>query len=199
MNYLLGDLLKYKDIFTGKEAKNMKKKKIRNLVLSAMFMALGFVLPFFTGQIPEIGSKLLPMHIPILLCGFICGWPYGLVVGFLTPVLRSLMFTTPPMYPVAVAMAFELAAYGALAGILYKLLPKKPTYVYVSLILAMLGGRVVWGGAQIVLLGLQSKAFTWPMFMAGAFVNAIPGIVLQLILIPLLLFALRDANLLKEG
>lgn len=163
-----------------------------------MFMALGIVLPFITGGIPEIGSRLLPMHIPVLLCGFVCGWPYGLVVGFITPLLRSLLFMMPPMYPVAIAMAFELAAYGALAGIIYKLLPKKDTYVYVTLVLSMLGGRIVWGTLQTILLGFGSNGFSWALFVSGGFVNAAPGIVLQLILIPVLIIALKDARLIGK-
>jgi thiamine transporter ThiT len=90
----------------------MTKKTTKKMVLSALFIALGLVLPFFTGQIPQIGSRLLPMHIPILLCGFVCGAPFGLAAGFITPLLRSLIFGMPPMMPTAVAMAFELAAYG---------------------------------------------------------------------------------------
>ena len=173
----------------------MKKEQIRKLVFSALFLALGFVLPFFTGQVLEIGQKLLPMHIPVLLCGFVCGWPYGLLVGFITPLLRSLIFTMPPMYPIAVAMAFELAAYGALTGIFYKILPKKPTFIYISLVLSMIGGRIIWGITQTVLLGIGGKTFAWTAFVAGAFVNAVPGIILQLILIPVLLIALKDAGL----
>ncbi|MHB8961633.1 MAG: ECF transporter S component [Saccharofermentanales bacterium] len=173
----------------------MKKITTKNLVLSGMFLALGIVLPFITGGIPEIGSRLLPMHIPVLICGFVCGWPYGLVIGFITPLLRSLLFTMPPMYPVAIAMAFELAAYGALTGIFYKLFPKKDTYIYVTLVLSMLGGRIIWGSVQAILLGFGGKSFSWAMFLAQGFVNAIPGIVLQLILIPVLIIALKDARL----
>ncbi|MHB1452847.1 MAG: ECF transporter S component [Saccharofermentanales bacterium] len=173
----------------------MQKIKTKKLVLSGMFLALGIVLPFVTGGIPEIGSKLLPMHIPVLLCGFVCGWPYGLVVGFITPLLRSLLFMMPPMYPVAVAMAFELAAYGALTGLLYKLFPKKDTYIYVTLVLSMIGGRIIWGGVQAILLGLGGNGFSWAIFITQGFVNATPGIVLQLILIPVLIIALKDARL----
>ena len=103
----------------------MKKVLTKNLTLSGLFLALALLLPFVTGQIPSIGSKLLPMHIPILICGFVCGWQYGLIVGLIAPVFRSMIFGMPPMFPTAVAMTFELAAYGCLAGILYKLFPKK--------------------------------------------------------------------------
>ena len=176
----------------------MKKQSTRKLVFAALFLALGLVLPFLTAQIPQIGSMLLPMHLPVLLCGFVCGWPYGLLVGAVTPLLRSMLFSMPPLYPTAVAMAFELAAYGLLAGLFYKLLPKKPVYVYVSLILAMLGGRVVWGLVQMILMGLVAQPFTWQIFMAGAFGNALPGILVQLVLIPVIVLALRSAKLMAR-
>ena len=176
----------------------MKKQSTRKLVFAALFLALGLVLPFLTAQIPQIGSMLLPMHLPVLLCGFVCGWPYGLLVGAVTPLLRSMLFSMPPLYPTAVAMAFELAAYGLLAGLFYKLLPKKPVYVYVSLILAMLGGRVVWGLVQMILMGLVAQPFTWQIFMAGAFGNALPGILVQLVLIPVSVLALRSAKLMDH-
>lgn len=90
----------------------MKSKEIKNITLSAMFLGLAIVLPFLTGQIQVVGKMLLPMHLPVLLCGLICGWQYGAVIGFITPIMRSLIFGMPPLYPTALAMAFELAAYG---------------------------------------------------------------------------------------
>lgn len=167
---------------------------LRNMVLAAFFIALGIVLPFLTGQIPEIGTMLGPMHIAVLLCGFICGAKYGLVVGFITPLLRSLLFGMPPMYPGAVAMAFELATYGLIAGMLYKLLPKKPFYLYADLILAMIGGRIVWGLASLVLIGLKGNAFTFTAFLAGAFIKAWPGIILHIVLIPPIIILLGRAK-----
>ena len=92
-----------------------KSSHVRRLTYAALFLALALVLPFLTGQIPRIGSMLCPMHFPALLCGFVCGWPYGLAVGLIAPVLRSALFGMPPMYPTAVAMALELAAYGAVS------------------------------------------------------------------------------------
>ena len=97
----------------------MKKNELKNLVLAAMFLALGLVLPFLTGQIQQIGNMLLPMHFPVILCGLICGWKYGLGVGFIVPLLRSAIFGMPVMYPNALAMAFELATYGFFAGFLF--------------------------------------------------------------------------------
>ena len=175
-----------------------KRNDTLNLVLSAMFIAIGLVLPFLTGQIPQIGQMLSPMHIPIFLCGFICGWPYGLVAGFITPLLRSVLFHMPVMYPNALGMAFELATYGAVAGLAYSLFRKtsfqKIVAIYLALITAMLCGRVVWGLASLVLYGIQGNSFTFSAFLAGAFTKAIPGIILHLILIPPIVFALERAG-----
>lgn len=168
---------------------------VKKLVLSAMFLALGLVLPFFTGQIPEIGSMLLPMHIPVLLCGMILGGPWGLVVGFVCPLLRSALFSMPPPYPGAISMAFELAAYGFISGILYSRLKDKGLGgIYASLIPAMLLGRIIWGVTRWIMMAFGTQ-FSIALFLAGGFTGAIPGILLQLILIPLVLSALRKGKL----
>lgn len=166
------------------------KQNVKNLVLAAMFLALGLIMPIFTAQIPKIGSMLLPMHLPVLLCGMICGWQYGGAVGLIVPMLRSVIFGTPPMFPTAVAMTFELAAYGAVAGLLYSRLPKNLLTLYCSLIATMLCGRVVWGIARALLSGIGGEAFTWKLFASGAFLTALPGIILQLILIPIIMVSL---------
>ena len=163
-----------------------------------MFMAIGMVLPFLTGQIRQIGTMLLPMHLPVFLCGLICGWQYGAVVGFVLPLLRSVMFGMPQMYPMALAMAFELAAYGLVAGILYgKSQWKCIKALYRALIIAMVAGRLVWGLVEAILLGLGGTAFTWQMFISGALLNSIPGIVIQLTLIPAIMLALNKAGLVR--
>lgn len=173
-------------------------KSVKRLVIAALCLALCILLPFLTGQIPQIGSALSPMHIPVLLCGFLCGWPYGLAVGFVAPLLRTALFGMPPIFPTAVAMAFELAAYGFFSGWLYKRLPKKIPYIYVTLVLSMLLGRVVWGLVNWLLLAVSGGAFTFEAFLAGAFINAVPGIVCHLVLIPLLVIALRKAKVLEN-
>lgn len=169
--------------------------RIQKLTYAALYLAIALALPFLTGQIPEIGAMLAPMHIPVLLCGFICGWPWGLAVGLIAPLLRSVLFGMPALYPTAIAMTFELAAYGALAGVLYRHLPRRIWSVYVSLILAMLGGRIVWGAAEYLLLLERGTAFTPELFLAGAVLNAIPGIILHIVLIPVLVIALEKAGL----
>ena len=169
----------------------MKNTNVKQLVLAALFLALALVLPFLTGQIPEIGSMLCPMHIPALLCGFFCGWPWGLAVGLIAPVLRSLLFGMPPMFPVAICMSFELATYGAVSGLMYRKLPGKKSSIYISLLTAMVAGRLVWGIARFLCAGLNVSAFGLGAFWAGAITTAIPGIIIQLVLIPILVMALK--------
>ena len=118
-----------------------------------------------------------------------------MAVGLIAPMLRSVLFGMPTMYPTAIAMTFELAVYGALTGILYKLLPRRTWSIYVALILAMIGGRIVWGAAQYALLLARGTAFTLELFLAGAVINAIPGIILHIVLIPLLVIVLEKAKL----
>lgn len=169
------------------------KKNMKNLCLSAVCLALCMILPFLTGQIPQIGNALSPMHISVLMCGLLCGWPYGLVVGFIAPLLRFLLFGMPPIMPTGLAMMFELASYGALSGLLCKVLPKKLPYLYVSLIGAMLGGRIVWGIVRFALGLIVGPAFTFSAFLSGAFIVAIPGIICHILLIPPIVIGVRRA------
>jgi thiamine transporter ThiT len=182
----------------GKDTSMKSKKLVLNVSLSGMFLALAYVMPFLTGQIPEIGSMLCPMHIPVLLCGFVCGAPYGLVVGLVAPVLRSLTLGMPPLFPTATAMAFELAVYGLMAGLLYKALPKKKINIYTSLIGAMIIGRIVWGVVMFCIMGFDMTKFGIAAFWAGAVVNAIPGIIAQIILIPMFIMVLEKAKLMPN-
>ncbi|HHU61946.1 MAG: ECF transporter S component [Bacillota bacterium] len=166
-------------------------KEIRKIVFAASLIALGLVLPFFTAQVPALGQSLLPMHIPVLLSGFLCGGPLGALVGFITPLLRSYLFGMPLLFPGATVMAFELATYGFFTGYLRKL----PTLL--NLILSMLAGRLVWGLVRFALLGFGTLNFSWQIFVAGAFVNALPGIILQIILIPILVEAFKKSNMIN--
>ncbi len=169
----------------------------RNIVLAAFFLALTFVMPFLTMQIPEIGSALLPMHLPVLICGFVCGGPLGALVGFIAPLLRSAIFGMPPMV-VAVSMSFEMAAYGFFCGLLYDKLPKNIASTYVSLLLSMIIGRVVWGIAAFAIFSFVGNPFTFTIFLNGAFISAIPGIIAQIVIVPLLVIALERAGYLKK-
>lgn len=182
-----------------KEVLPMRYEKLRqyikNMVLAAMFMAIGLVLPFLTGQIPQVGNMMLPMHLPVLLCGLICGWQYGGVVGFVLPLFRYTLFGAPPM-PVGIAMAFELAAYGAVVGFLYARSRWQCVIaLYRCLIAAMIAGRIVWAAARMVLMGVSSVPFTWEIFLSSAVITAIPGIILQLIAIPAIMVALNRTGL----
>ena len=168
-----------------------KRNDIKKLTLSAIFLALAFVMPFLTGQIPQIGSMLCPMHIPVLLCGFFCGAPWGLVVGFFAPILRSFTLGMPPMFPTAFCMAFELATYGVIAGWLHNKLPNKKVNVYVSLLGAMVIGRLVWGVIMFCCMGFDASKFGLSAFLAGAVLNAVPGIIVQIVLIPVLVITLE--------
>ena len=168
----------------------------KRLTTSAVLLALGLMLPFLTGQIQVIGNKLLPMHLPILICGFVCGWKYGLITGFLTPLLRCVLFSMPS--PInAICMAFELATYGAISGYIYQKVNSLKLRTHISLITAMISGRIVWGGISILIYGITQTAFTWEMFVGGALLNAIPGIILQLILIPIIILTLEKSGVMN--
>jgi len=173
----------------------MNKRIALKITYPALCLALALVLPLLTGQIPQIGAALGPMHIAVFLCGFLCGWQYGLAVGFAAPLLRFAIFGMPPIYPTGIAMAFELAAYGLVSGLLYKLFPKKVGYVYLSQITAMVAGRIVWGLARLVIAGLAGTEFPFSAFLAGALTEAIPGIILHLLLIPPIVLLLKKAKL----
>ena len=172
--------------------------KTLKLVLAALFLAFAYVMPFLTGQIPEIGAMLCPMHLPVLLCGFICGPVWGGVVGFVAPLFRSLTLGMPPLFPMALCMAFELAAYGATAGFLYGILPRRKLCVYASLLAAMIAGRVVWGAVMFLCVGLTGGHFTLAAFLAGAVTNAVPGILLQILAVPLLVILLDSPRFRKR-
>lgn len=183
----------------------------KRIVLSAMFLAIGLILPFVTGQMQHVGNMLLPMHIPVMLCGLVCGWQYGAMVGFILPLLRYLLFGMPQIYPMGISMAFELATYGAVIGICMTIFFRKKDTVFLteskeymkclygSLVIAMVCGRLVWGAVRFLLAKMTLEPFTWQMFLAGAFFTAIPGILIQLILIPGLMIALERAGIREEN
>lgn len=172
--------------------------KIRRMVLAALLLALGLVLPFVTGQIPEIGNMLLPMHLPVLICGLVCGWKWGAAVGFVLPLMRSLLFQMPPLLPTmrtggALCMAFELMAYGLISGLLYARLKKYRWGLIVSLVAAMLLGRVVWALASVVIYRLFADfRFDFELFLTGGFIAAWPGMLVQLVVVPVVVKLLED-------
>ena len=176
-----------------------KMTTTRTLVLSAFFLALGMVLPLLTGQIKEIGDSLLPMHLVVMLCGVVCGWQYASVVGLALPFLRSLIFSMPPLYPNAIWMALELLTYGFVIGFLFSLRKKYSRwYLFVCLVASMISGRIVWGIAKAILLGIADKPFGLEAFFVGGFVDAIPGLILQFILVPAVVELIYQINKRKQ-
>ena len=139
---------------------------------------------------------LCPMHFPVLLAGFVLGGPWGLAVGFIAPLLRSVLFGMPPLFPTALSMAFELATYGFVSGVVYRKVRHTLPMTFVTLLTAMVAGRIVWGVVRFVLAGLTGSSFPFSAFLAGALLNALPGIIAQLILIPLIITALQKAKVL---
>ena len=161
---------------------------IRTITLSAMFLALALLLPFLTGQIPQIGSLVSPMHIPALLCGMTCGPVWGLVVGAVSPLLRSLLFTMPPM-AMAPMMAVELAAYGAVSGLLMRILPKGNLWLYANLAVSMIAGRILYTIVKIAVMGLGEAA---PLVIfLDTFTGTWVGIIVHFIVIPPLVMLIR--------
>jgi LytS/YehU family sensor histidine kinase len=175
-----------------------KRNELLKLILAALFLALSYVMPFLTGQIPEVGSMLCPMHLPVLLCGFICGPVWGAVIGILAPILRSLTLGMPVFFPNAVCMAFELAAYGAIAGVMHRLLPRKKPFIYCSLLVAMTVGRIVWGASMFICLALGGGSFTFAAFIAGAITNALPGIIVQIVIVPIIVMLFENLKIFKQ-
>ncbi len=170
------------------------KKYVWELVISALCVALGIVLPVAFHGIPNAGSILLPMHIPVLLCGLLCGPAYGLACGILTPLLSSLITTMPPIAMLP-AMICELAVYGLTAGLLILLVRtgSQVANVYISLVGAMLIGRVVYGIVNALVF--RAGEYSLQVWLTASFVTALPGIIIQLVLLPLVVLALRKAKL----
>lgn len=171
----------------------------KNMITSALCLALCLLLPFLTGQIQQLGNALLPMHIPVLLCGFVCGPWWALLVGAVAPILRFFLFHMPPLFPTGLAMCVELATYGLVSGLLWRLSPRHTTNLYLALLCAMLSGRIVWGATMAALTFLGAPTFTLAIFWAKAFATAIPGIILQIVLLPPLVLSLRRAGLMEQA
>lgn len=177
----------------------MKKLDVQKLTAAAMLIAVGVMLPSVTGGIPQIGTMLLPMHLPVMIAGFALGGPWGALAGAVTPLMRSLLFPFPIFYPNAVGMACELAAYGFITGTLYRSWKgHKALRIYGPLLCAMVGGRLVWGLAQVIMVGLLGDGFSLAAFWAGAFATALPGVILQLVVVPLVVYALEKAGYLRK-
>jgi riboflavin transporter FmnP len=172
---------------------------LKTLTVSAMMLALALLLPFLTGQIPSIGKMLSPMHLPVLLCGMLCGPIFGFAVGLVAAPIRFILFGMPQM-PNVLYMTGELAMYGLLSGIFTRILPKRKLSLYISLILSMIGGRIAYAFIfiSINLSGAKTiEALIFPI-ISTTVLTAWPGMILQLLIIPTLLIVLNKANLIPS-
>lgn len=171
---------------------NMNKTK--KLVVSGLLLAVCLLLPFLTGQLQSIGRMLTPMHFPVLIAGFIVGPAYAAAIGFIAPLLRFVLFSMPPIFPTGLSMAFELCTYGLVAGLMMKMLKKIDLKnIVISLLLAMIAGRLVWTVVMFVILGFSGGTFTLPMAYTASILNSIPGIILQIIIIPPIILRLKKS------
>lgn len=171
---------------------NNKSQSTQKMVISALCIALCYVLPFLTGGNQQLNTALSPMHIPVFLCGYVCGPWWAMAVGFISPLFRSLTIGAPPLLGAA-SMAFELAAYGLCAGLLYRMLPKKVPYLYVTLLVSMVIGRIVSVLAKIIIFSIAARPVTVGAYFTAAFVDTLPGAALHLALIPPVVMALQSA------
>lgn len=175
-----------------------KKKRTYNtslkLVISALMLALSIILPTVISMGNQrLGQIFLPMHIPVMLCGIICGTPYGIIIGLASPLLKSIV-TGLPVIATAVSMAFELATYGGMCGMLYKLFSKKIGFIYPNLLISMIIGRIVSASINYLISTASDNEFVLKSFIMLTTVNALPGIVIQFALIPLIVLSLRKTR-----
>ncbi len=170
------------------------------LTITALLLAAGMYLPFLLGQVEVLGQTISPLHIPVLLCGLTCGWGWGMVLGMVLPILRSLIFIMPPM-ATAIPMAFELGVYGLVSGIMYPLfvyMLKKENHlpaVLYAMLTAMLSGRIIGGIAKACMMGFQGNAYTFQTFVTAYFVSTAVGALIHLIVVPAITMALEKARL----
>lgn len=174
----------------------MKLSPIKRLTLSALCIALCVVLPMAFHVIPNAGSVMLPMHIPVLLCGLVCGWQYGLLCGLLGPLVSSVLTGMPPA-AILPGMMVECGMYGCVGGLMMERIRTGSLYadLYISLPVAMLAGRILSGIAKALILAPGTSFTAWA---TASFVTALPGISIQLILIPSLIVALTRAGLIPS-
>lgn len=172
--------------------------RLYSLLLTAILLSVGFVLPFLTGQIELLGKVISPLHIPVFICGLTCGWGWGAALGAALPILRSLFFGMPPLVPMAIPMAFEMAAYGAVCGLLYPLLRgrfRPYPAMLLAMLPAMLAGRILGGAAKAVVMGLQGSPYSFQAFLTGYFSTTAVGALLHLLMVPLIVAALEKGGL----
>ncbi len=169
---------------------------VKSLIFTALGIAIGIVLPFAFHAVPNGGRVFLPMHIPVLICGLVCSWKYGAICGIVAPLLSSL-FTGMPAVAVLPSMLFELATYGLLSGILISVIKTKNRYLNISLSLigAMIGGRIVAGLLNSLIFSVGT--YSAEIWISASFITALPGIIIQLALIPTLVFSLEKSRVMQ--
>ena len=173
-----------------------QKSYVRNLVFTAVCAALCIVVPMAFHTIPNAGVVFLPMHIPVLLCGLMCPWPYGLLCGLIGPLLSSLTTGMPPVAMLP-SMMVECAVYGLVTGLGMRFVRTRcaTADLYISLVSAMILGRTVAGLAKSLIFAPGTPVFAW---VTTSLVTGIPGILIQLVLMPAIVFALTQAKLLPK-
>lgn len=169
------------------------RNSARNVTLTAMCIALCVVLPVAFHSIPDAGSVMLPMHIPVLICGMICGWPNGFLCGLMGPLLSSVLTGMPPVSFLP-AMMVECGVYGLVSGLMLQYVRTKSTCadLYISLVTAMLAGRVVSGIARALIF---TPGMAFSAWVSASFVTALPGILIQLVFLPSVVFTLMKARI----
>ncbi|MDD6830469.1 MAG: ECF transporter S component [Firmicutes bacterium] len=174
-----------------------KMSNVKKSIITAVCIALCYVIPLMFHGIQNAGNIFCPMHIPVFICGLICGWQYGLLCGIAGPALSSALSGMPPV-AVLPSMMVELAAYGTAAGLMMKLVRTKSTYadLYISLIVAIVCGRVLAGLAKALIFARGS--YSMSAWIAGSVVTSWPGTVIQLVFIPTIVFALMKSHLIPE-
>jgi len=174
----------------------MKNEQIKQIVITGLCIAIGLLLPRLINiiPIPYPGAIFLPMHIPVIICGFVCGKYYGTICGAILPLLAFVLTGMPPIFPTGISMVLELATYGFLSAWFYELTKGR---IFISLIVAMVGGRVVMGIVNIVLFNFTDNIYGISIFISSAFITAFPGIIIQLILIPIIIQALKKAHVMS--
>lgn len=169
----------------------MENPAIKKIIASGVCLALAMLLPFLTFQSQQLGRIFSLMHIPIFIAAFICGWKYGVIIGILAPIIRSISFGLPPLYPTALSMAIELAIYGALAGLIYERLHYKKISVYPALICAIIIGRSVGGLITCFLMSTVGNEISIVAYIINSFTEGLPGIICHIAVVPPLVYMLK--------
>lgn len=175
----------------------MQMSRVKKLIITALCIALCIVLPMAFHTIPNAGNIFTPMHIPVLLCGLTVGAPYGLLCGLTGPLLSSILTSMPPA-AVLPSMMLECAVYGTVTGLCIRRVHTKSTYadLYISMIAALLLGRIVGGIAKALIFNVGDYGAV--MWITGYFITCLPGLLLQLLMIPSIVFALLKAGLVQR-